>query len=105
MTTADWLSVGILCAYFVGVGSTDVVLLRRMGRRLQEQHPDAWKALDVKSVHVLAFNGYFRYNKHLDLNDRELNSLVNFKKRFDSASGLVFVVVALGIGAWLRRRG
>jgi hypothetical protein len=76
-----------------------------MGRRLQEQHPDAWKALDVKSVHTLAFNGYFRYNEHLHLNDPELNELVSFKKRFDNITGICLVVAVLGFTAWARSHG
>jgi hypothetical protein len=64
---------------------------------MQEAHPDAWKALDVDSVHTLAFNGYFRQNEHLHLNDPELNALVAFEKCFDNISGVVFVVVTLSL--------
>ena len=102
MTTADWMCVALLGTYFVGVGATDVILLQRMGRLLQERHPDAWAALGVTSVQMLAFNGYFRRNEHLALHDPELNALVSFKKRFDNVTGIGFVVVSLSVGFWLR---
>ena len=47
MTNAEWADLSILSAYFLGVPTTDVILLRRIGRRLREQHPEAWKAFDV----------------------------------------------------------
>jgi hypothetical protein len=53
----------------------------------------------------LAFNGYFRYNEHLHLNDPELNALVTFKKRFDNITGIVLVVAVLGVTVWIRSHG
>jgi hypothetical protein len=105
LTTGDWFGVCVLATYFLGVGTTDVLLLRKMGRRMQQQHPEAWKKLGVRSVHTLAFSGYFRQKEHLKLNDPELNSLVTLKKRFDNVTGIVFVVVAISVGTWLRRHG
>ena len=102
MTTTDWMCVALLGTYFVGVGATDVILLQRMGRLLQDRHPDAWAALGVTSVQVLAFSGYFRRNEHLALHDPELNAIVSFKKRFDKVTGICFVVVSLSLGFWLR---
>jgi hypothetical protein len=102
MTITDWMCAALIGTYFVGVGATDVILLQRMGRLLQDRHPDAWSELGVTSVHLLAFSGYFRRNEHLGLHDPELNAIVSFKKRFDNVSGICFVVVALSLGFWLR---
>jgi hypothetical protein len=105
MTAGGWFCVSILGAYFIGVGSTDVFLLQKMGRRIQQQHPKAWKTLGVSSVHTLAFNGYFRRNEHLQLHDPELDALVRLKRRFDTVTGIAFIVVTLSVGAWLRGHG
>lgn len=96
MRLSDAILVAIIALYFVVVLPVDVVLLRRAGALVREHHPTAWAALNVKSVHSIAFIQFVRTKAYLTLDDPDLTALLTRKRRFDLLTGIAFVV-AVGV--------
>ena len=91
--TLERLMVITMAAYFFGVGGLDVLLGRRTARYIQEKHPDAWKALSIRSPYTLTYIMYVRNKGYLSLNDPELTRMFDSKRRFDTFTGVLFVAL------------
>jgi hypothetical protein len=103
-TPVEGLMVATLVIYITGVGAVDFLLLRRLAQYIQARHPAAWKALSIKSPYSLRFRSYVRGKEYLQLNDSRLNEMFQFKSRFDTYTGIVFIG-SLGLLILLAKQG
>ncbi len=62
--TLEALAVVVMAVYFLGVGGTDMWLVRRIARYIQDIHPKAWNALGVASPYSLRFASYVYYKEY-----------------------------------------
>ena len=87
----EGLMVATMAAYFLCAGGVDTVLVRRAARYIQKQHPDAWRKLSVSSPYNLTFMMYVRNRNYLALRDPVLTAISDFKRRFDTYTGVAFI--------------
>ncbi|HEY7896737.1 MAG TPA: hypothetical protein VIC24_17660 [Gemmatimonadaceae bacterium] len=76
---------------------TDAILLRRAGKLVRERHANDWAALNVSTVHSIAFMQFVRTKAYLALNDPDLTNLLQFKRRFDVLTTLAFVAAVAAV--------
>jgi hypothetical protein len=95
------LALTLLLVYLVGVGGMDVKLIRRAAARLRANHPEAWERLGRKTF-SWQFLGFVQSRRYLQLQDPELTELFDFKRRFDSVTGILFIVLAIGLGSYMK---
>ena len=87
----EWFAAVTLASYFVGVGGADIWQIRRIARYLREKHPEAWKRLGIISVRLAGFAR--RPENIFGLHDPELDQMYYFKKRFDTVTAILFIVI------------
>jgi hypothetical protein len=85
----EWLSLATIVMYFVGVGGTDIWLIRRITQYIRDKHPEASTRLGA-SMRLIFF---MRSTRSLGLHDPELDRMFDFKKRFDNVTGVLFIVI------------
>ena len=94
----EWLSLATIVIFFVGVGGTDIWLIRRIMQYIRDKHPEV--ATRLGSSMRLIF--LMRSTRSLGLHDPELDRMFDFKKRFDNVTGVSFIVI-LGVLLLLHR--